>query len=56
MKIFRLQDGTWEWRVRFIDMIGQANGFAPTRAEAIEQALNRIDEELIQNFLVHTEA
>ena len=52
MKLIRLLDGTWEWRVRFTGMIGQASGFAPTRGEALERALDRIDEELLQSFLI----
>lgn len=53
MKVFKLEDGTWEWRIRFLGMVGQANGFALTRQQAFMDALNRLDEELLQRFLVH---
>jgi hypothetical protein len=54
IRVFQLEEG-WEWRVGIKGLIGKANGFAPNRGEALQQALAYIDEELLQQFLVQGE-
>ena len=41
MKIMKLGDGRWEWMLRFTGMVGQENGFAPSRIAALADALKR---------------
>lgn len=45
MKIIRIKRGCWEWRIRFLGKVGQADGFAPSRRQALIDALNRLQEE-----------
>jgi len=42
MKISKLENGKWEWRIRFVGMIGQANGFSSSREEAIDEVFKRL--------------